>query len=137
MIAAREVNAQELPVGKATIMNGYLVTSLGPYQPRTFAVKLAKLMGAGTVIGTASNADKLDLVRRLGADAAINYTEPNWVEQVKNATGGQGADINLEMVGGIVLGCHRAHWIAGSARTAGRASLICHRVARLGCCPQG
>jgi alpha-mannosidase len=42
VIAAREVNAQELPVGKARIMNGYLVRSLGPYQPRTFAVKLAK-----------------------------------------------------------------------------------------------
>ena len=66
------------------------------------AVQLAKLMGAGTVIGTASNAEKLDLVRRLGADAAINYTEPNWVEQVKNVTGGQGADIILEMVGGQI-----------------------------------
>src|SRR5712692_3183225 len=68
----------------------------------TLAVQLAKLMGAGTVVGTASNASKLGLVRRLGADAAINYTEANWVEQVKNATGGQGADIILEMVGGEV-----------------------------------
>lgn len=68
----------------------------------TLAVQLAKLMGAGTVVGTASNASKLDLVRRLGADATINYTEANWVEQVKNATGGQGADIILEMVGGEV-----------------------------------
>ncbi len=68
----------------------------------TLAVQLAKLMGAGAVIGTASNADKLDLARRMGADAAINYTEPNWVEQVKNATNGQGADIILEMVGGQI-----------------------------------
>src|SRR5207245_1187472 len=45
---------------------------------------------------------KLALVRRLGADAAINYTETSWVEQVKNATGGQGADIILEMVGGQI-----------------------------------
>ena len=42
VIAAREVNAQELPVGKVTVTKGELVTSLGPYQPRTFAVKLAK-----------------------------------------------------------------------------------------------
>lgn len=42
VIAAREVNAQELPVGKATINRGELVTSLGRFQPRTFAVKLAK-----------------------------------------------------------------------------------------------
>jgi alpha-mannosidase len=42
VIAAREVNAQELPVGEASIQRGELVTSLGRYQPRTFAVKLAK-----------------------------------------------------------------------------------------------
>jgi NADPH2:quinone reductase len=68
----------------------------------TLAVQLAKLMGAGKVIGTASNTSKLNLVRSLGADAAINYTEENWVEQVKTATGGRGADIVLEMVGGSV-----------------------------------
>ncbi len=68
----------------------------------TLAMQLAKLMGAGTVIGTASNANKLQLARRLGADVAINYTEENWVEQVKEATGGQGADIILEMVGGTI-----------------------------------
>jgi NADPH:quinone reductase len=68
----------------------------------TLAIQLAKLMGAGTVIGTASNADKLDLIRRLGADVAINYTEQDWVDQVKNATGSKGADIILEMVGGTI-----------------------------------
>jgi NADPH2:quinone reductase len=68
----------------------------------TLAVQLAKLMGAGTVLGTASSASKLELVRRLGADAAINYTEDSWAEQVKRATGDQGADIILEMVGGAI-----------------------------------
>ena len=68
----------------------------------TLAIQLARLMGASTVIGTASNASKLELVRRLGADAAINYSEEHWVEQVKQATGGHGADIILEMVGGQV-----------------------------------
>jgi alpha-mannosidase len=42
VISAREVNAQELPVGKADVEKGQLVTSLGRYQPRTFAVKLAR-----------------------------------------------------------------------------------------------
>jgi len=41
VIAAREVNSQEQPVGKASIDKGELVTSLGRFQPRTFAVKLA------------------------------------------------------------------------------------------------
>ncbi len=39
--AAREVNGQELPVGSATIDKGELVTSLGRFQPRTFAIKPA------------------------------------------------------------------------------------------------
>ena len=38
--AAREINGQEQPVGAATVQGGELVTSLGAYQPRSFAVKL-------------------------------------------------------------------------------------------------
>jgi NADPH2:quinone reductase len=68
----------------------------------TLAVQLARLMQAGKVIGTASNASKLDLVRQLGADAAIDYTKDNWIEEVKAATDGRGADIILEMVGGAI-----------------------------------
>lgn len=41
IVAAREVNGQELPVGDATVTKGELVTNFGPYEPRTFAVKLA------------------------------------------------------------------------------------------------
>src|SRR3989454_1033846 len=37
-----------------------------------------------------------------GADVAVNYTEENWVERVKNATQGRGADIILEMAGGEI-----------------------------------
>jgi NADPH:quinone reductase len=68
----------------------------------TLAVQLARLMGAGKVIGTASSEQKLELVRSLGADAAINYTQDDWVEQVKKATGGRGVDVVLEVVGGDV-----------------------------------
>jgi alpha-mannosidase len=42
VIAAREVNGQELPVESASIVKGQLATSLGRFQPRTFAVKLAQ-----------------------------------------------------------------------------------------------
>ena len=41
VVAAREVNGQEQPIGPATIANGELVASFNAYQPRTFAVKLA------------------------------------------------------------------------------------------------
>jgi len=68
----------------------------------TLAIQLAKLMGAKTVIGTASSAKKLELVRELGADVAINYQEADWAEQVKKATDGKGPDVILEMVGGDI-----------------------------------
>lgn len=41
VISAREVNGQEMPVGKAQNLNGALVTAFTPYQLHTFAVKLA------------------------------------------------------------------------------------------------
>jgi len=68
----------------------------------TLAIQLAKLMGAKTVVGTAGSAEKLQLVRELGADAAINYKDADWAEQVQQATGGKGPDVILEMVGGDI-----------------------------------
>src|SRR5205807_6864293 len=41
VVAAREVNGQEQPLGPAQVSNGELVTSFSAYQPRTFAIKLA------------------------------------------------------------------------------------------------
>jgi NADPH2:quinone reductase len=66
----------------------------------TYAVQMAKVMGAGSVIATASTQEKLDLAKELGADVLINYTEEDWPDQVHEATGGDGADVILEMVGG-------------------------------------
>jgi NADPH2:quinone reductase len=66
----------------------------------TYAVQMAKLMGAGLVIATASTQEKLDLAKNLGADVLINYTEEDWPDQVRDVTGGKGADVILEMVGG-------------------------------------
>jgi NADPH2:quinone reductase len=65
----------------------------------TLAVQMAKLLGAGTVIATASSEEKLDLARSLGADVLVDYTKDDWPERVLEATGGNGADIILEMVG--------------------------------------
>src|SRR5215210_2387999 len=66
----------------------------------TLAIQVAKLLGASPVIATASTQDKLDLAGQLGADALINYAEEDWPEKVREATGGNGADVILEMVGG-------------------------------------
>jgi NADPH2:quinone reductase len=65
------------------------------------AVQLARLRGAGTVIATAGPA-KLGLAKELGADAAVDHTQPDWAEQVRAAAPG-GVDVALEAVGGEVL----------------------------------
>ena len=64
-------------------------------------VQLAKKRGA-TVIGTASNTEKLQKITDLGADHAINYTESDWAEQVLTSTDGKGPDVIIEMVGGDI-----------------------------------
>jgi NADPH:quinone reductase len=67
-------------------------------------VQLAKRAGAKTVIAAASTPQKLDFARSLGAGAAVNYTQPDWVEQARAAAGGPGPDIIYESVGGAVTG---------------------------------
>lgn len=66
------------------------------------AVRLAKLLGAGTVIATASTAAKLDFAREQGADVAIDYSEPSWPARVREAAP-DGVDLVLESVGGDIL----------------------------------
>lgn len=65
-------------------------------------VQLAKAAGAGTVIGAAGGKEKLTAVSQLGADMVIDYREDNWGEQVRNATGGKGADVVFDAVGGPI-----------------------------------
>ncbi|WP_431030508.1 quinone oxidoreductase family protein [Lysinibacillus sp. LZ02] len=67
------------------------------------SVQLAKLLGAGKVIATASTDDKLKHAKDLGADHVVNYTEPGWEQQVRELTDGKGVDIALEMVGGTIF----------------------------------
>jgi NADPH:quinone reductase-like Zn-dependent oxidoreductase len=66
------------------------------------AVQLAKVLGAGTVIGTARSSRKLDFVRSVGADVAIDYALPDWPDQVRAAAPG-GIDVVLDAVGGPIL----------------------------------
>ena len=64
-------------------------------------VQLARAAGA-RVIGIARGARKLDLIRSLGAEAAIDYSAPDWTEQVLQATGGAGVDVVFDGVGGEI-----------------------------------
>ncbi len=65
------------------------------------AIQLGKAGGA-TVIATAGTDEKVEVCRRLGADHAINYKTQDFVEEVKQLTGGRGADVIVDPVGGDV-----------------------------------
>jgi putative PIG3 family NAD(P)H quinone oxidoreductase len=65
----------------------------------TTAVQLARVFGA-RVFTTVGSAEKARAVEALGAEAAINYREADFVEAIRTATEGRGADVVLDMVGG-------------------------------------
>ena len=66
------------------------------------AVQLAKYFGA-QVIATAGSEAKLQLVRELGADVAINYRTDDFVSAALEATDGRGVDVVWESIGGEVF----------------------------------
>ncbi|NYF98489.1 zinc-binding dehydrogenase [Janibacter cremeus] len=68
----------------------------------TMAIQLAKAAGA-TVAVTAGTQEKLAFCRELGADIAINYREQDFVEEVRAATDGHGADVILDNIGAKYL----------------------------------
>jgi len=69
----------------------------------TTAIQLAKAYGA-TVLVTAGTDEKCAACRALGADHAINYRTTDFVAAAKEATGGAGVNLILDMVGGEYIG---------------------------------
>ncbi|WP_315797034.1 NAD(P)H-quinone oxidoreductase [Bradyrhizobium sp. SZCCHNRI3043] len=65
----------------------------------TMAIQLGKAFGAKVLV-TVGSQDKADACVKLGADRAINYKTEDFVAVVKEATGGKGANVILDMVGG-------------------------------------
>ena len=63
------------------------------------AIQVAKALGA-KVIAAASTEDKLDFACAAGADMRINYSTENLKDKVKELTGGRGADVIYDPVGG-------------------------------------
>src|SRR3954454_3731132 len=66
------------------------------------AIQMAKQAGA-TVIATASTDDKLERLKDFGLDHGINYARESFVERTRDLTGGRGADVILDSVGGDTL----------------------------------
>ena len=67
------------------------------------AVQLAKIFGAGRVIGLASTPEKRDLAAEFGADVTLDPAEPDLTAAFIQANGGDRVDVVLEMTGGPVF----------------------------------
>ena len=68
----------------------------------TTAIQLAHVLGS-RVLATAGSAEKCAACERLGAERAFNYRETDFVAAVRDATGGRGVDVVLDIVGGDYL----------------------------------
>jgi threonine 3-dehydrogenase len=63
------------------------------------AIPVARAAGAARVFAVDVNAEKLALAERVGADAVFDARDPNLVDEILRRTGGDGADVLLEMSG--------------------------------------
>jgi len=66
------------------------------------AVQIGRALGA-RVLATAGSPQKLEIAKAHGAEDAYDYSNPDWVERVKAATGGRGADVIYDPVGGDIF----------------------------------
>ncbi|GGU43813.1 quinone oxidoreductase family protein [Lentzea flava] len=66
----------------------------------SLVVQLARIMGAGQVVGAASTPEKRQLVLDLGADSVVDYSQPRWHTEVLRTTGDRGVDAVMLSGGG-------------------------------------
>ncbi|NUR26381.1 MAG: NAD(P)-dependent alcohol dehydrogenase [Catenulispora sp.] len=87
-----------------TLTAGQTVLTLGTGDVSLFSVQLAKAMGA-RVIATTSSAAKAERLRALGADEVVDYRAmPEWSQEVRRLTAGQGVDHVVETQGPATFG---------------------------------
>jgi len=65
-------------------------------------IQIAKMLGAKT-IGTSGSAAKLEKLKAIGLDVAINTRKPDFAAKVREVTGGKGVDLAVNLVGGTVF----------------------------------
>jgi NADPH2:quinone reductase len=66
------------------------------------AMQIAKLKGARIVIGSSTDAGRRGRLKEFGADLAVDSSDPGWVDQVLQATGGEGVDLIVDQVSGKI-----------------------------------
>lgn len=92
-LTALHLARQSRPAGKSVLVAA-AASGVG-----SLLVQLAKRAGASRVIAAAGSKAKLDLALLLGADAAVDYSNTDWPEHVRAATGGAGVDTIYDIVG--------------------------------------
>lgn len=68
----------------------------------TMSIQVARALGARVAV-TAGSAEKLERCRELGAEILIDYKQQDFVEQIKDAADGRGADVILDVIGAKYL----------------------------------
>ena len=63
-------------------------------------MQIGKAMGAAVVMGTSGDAGRRARLKEFGCDLALDAREPDWPAQVKEATGGKGVDLIVDLVSG-------------------------------------
>lgn len=88
---------------RAALRRGeFLLVHNGAGGVGTAAIQIGKALGA-TVAATAGGDEKLAVCRRAGADHAIDYRDKDFVAEVLELTGGRGADVIYDSIGGDVF----------------------------------
>ena len=81
----------------------------------TTAIMLARALGAGAIFATAGSDEKCRACEALGATRAINYREQDFAAVVRDATGGRGVDVVLDIVAGPYV-AHNISLLADDGR---------------------
>jgi len=85
------------------------------------ALQIAKLMGAGLVIGSSTNPERRARLKEFGADMTIDTSSKGWVDEVLAATGGKGVDLIVDQVSASVANDNlRATRVLGRIVNVGR-----------------
>ena len=66
------------------------------------ALQIAKLKGAQLVIGSSTDPVRRGRLKEFGADLAVDSSDPGWVDQVLQATAGEGVDLIVDQISGKV-----------------------------------
>ena len=90
------VTAGRFKAGEAVMIQG-ASTGVG-----MLGMQIAKALGAKLVVGSSTNPERRARLTEFGADLAVDSQDPGWVDQVLEATGGEGVDLIVDQVSGYV-----------------------------------